>query len=559
MRRGGFTLMDLVQYERTKFALAAILRSSATAFGEAHSEIQDPFRDLFARLAEDRFNLVAIGRFSRGKTSLMNAMLGTERLPTGIVPLTSVITTVTYGSVERAFIVHQGRALPYEIELDALPQYITQQGNPENRRRVALAQIELPAGILRRGFHLVDTPGLGSSVVENSRTTERFLPQADAFLLVTSYDSPLSAEELRVLKDAAPSARRVFIAINKHDLVSDGERTLARRHLETEVQRAFGDAVAQIFSVSARDAIEARRHEDRDLWASSGVQALYEALTGFLLDEKQSRFLLGMCERIHDAIREAPNSTEERERLTALERELAGELLRPAQRADSVERTTADERPGFATCPICSRVERGIFDFLCKFQYDVGARREAQLRLATHGGLCPFHVWAYEAVASPRGTCIGFSLLLEVQARHLREIASAASANSYAADLRKLQSSPGSCEICRVQADLDGAAVEEVAQAHKAEPDRARAQFCGLCLPHLERVVDAVGSDPAAKEILVSESQMLERVSEDMRRYALKLDGVRRDLASAEETSADQRALMLLAGHRNLNGRCNIE
>ncbi|HEV2160709.1 MAG TPA: hypothetical protein VGR52_00520 [Stellaceae bacterium] len=41
--------------------------------------------------------------------------------------------------------------------------------------------------------------------------------------------------------------------------------------------------------------------------------------------------------------------------------------------------------------------------------------------------------------------------------------------------------------------------------------------------------------------------------------YALKLDGVRRDLASAEETSADQRALMLLAGHRNLNGRCDIE
>jgi len=37
--------------------------------------------------AEDRFNLVVVGRLSRGKTSLMNAIMGTDRLPTGMVPL----------------------------------------------------------------------------------------------------------------------------------------------------------------------------------------------------------------------------------------------------------------------------------------------------------------------------------------------------------------------------------------------------------------------------------------------------------------------------------------
>ncbi|HVZ07548.1 hypothetical protein [Rhodopila sp.] len=55
----------------------------------------------------------------------MNAMLHTESLPTGIVPLTSVITTVSYGSTERAYIEREGWGIPEEIRLDALPNYVT--------------------------------------------------------------------------------------------------------------------------------------------------------------------------------------------------------------------------------------------------------------------------------------------------------------------------------------------------------------------------------------------------------------------------------------------------
>ena len=68
------------------------------------------------RLAEDRFNLVVVGRFSRGKSSLMNAILGRYRLPTGVVPLTSVITTVTYGSEERVTLHFRGSGLIEDIQ-----------------------------------------------------------------------------------------------------------------------------------------------------------------------------------------------------------------------------------------------------------------------------------------------------------------------------------------------------------------------------------------------------------------------------------------------------------
>jgi predicted GTPase len=269
--------MDLIQYERTKFELAAILRSAEARLRSVRSNTQSPFTELFARLAEDRFNLIVIGRFSRGKSSLMNALLDTEHLPMGIVPITSVITTASYGSRERAFVEYQGSHLDIELPLDKLPDYITQQpnrGTRENRRAVTVARVELPSELLRRGFHFVDTPGLGSAITANNLTTERFLPQADAFMLVTSFDSPLSEEELNVLRRIAPSASRVFLVVNKHDLASPAERREALAHVHDQARRAFGEPVPRVFSVSAREALGANRKRYKERYAASGVEQL---------------------------------------------------------------------------------------------------------------------------------------------------------------------------------------------------------------------------------------------------------------------------------------------
>ena len=43
------------------------------------------------KLRSQRFNLVVVGEFKRGKTSLINALIGTELLPTAVVPLTAMV------------------------------------------------------------------------------------------------------------------------------------------------------------------------------------------------------------------------------------------------------------------------------------------------------------------------------------------------------------------------------------------------------------------------------------------------------------------------------------
>ena len=325
--------MDLGEYEQSKFAIADILRSAAACAPEQTPALHERIQPLFARLAEDRFNLVVVGRFNRGKTSLMNAILTTDRLPTGIVPLTSVITTVCYGSKERAVLKFRNSIFDKEISIDELPQYITQQGNPGNVQRITTAEIHLPAEILRRGFYFVDTPGLGSVIVENTLTTEAFLPEADAFVFVTSYESPLSEEEVRFLRAASSSGKRTFVVLNKHDTVSAAERELVLRFVREQLNDFYGPTPPPVFSMSSIDGLAAKQSGNQALLVASGIAEFERQLGGFLLNEKGEQFLLRMCDRIREFLQELPKSKDNEAlalQISALRQQLATqELVEP--------------------------------------------------------------------------------------------------------------------------------------------------------------------------------------------------------------------------------------
>jgi small GTP-binding protein len=550
--------MDLREYEQHKFAIADVLRSVSAAIPADRYDLQSRLRELLARLAEDRFNLVVVGRFNRGKTSLMNAILATDRLPTGIVPLTSVITAVAYGSKERVVLRYDDRIMTQEVPLDALPRYITQQGNPGNVQRIKVAEVQLPAEILRRGFYFVDTPGLGSAIVESTRTTEAFLPQADAFILVTSFESPLSDEEFRFFKAASSSARRIFVVVNKHDMVSADERRETLAYVRDQLHAAFGQTIPRIFSVSARDGLAAKQSREAALLTASGIQELEAELLAFLLTEKQTEFLLRVCDRIADLARDLPGATEtiaSAERADALSRRIAQDHQGSVRSPPS-----AFQAPAFpalqqvAPCEICAVVNDALWNFVCKYQYDLGARRDEQRRFAERSGLCSFHTWQFEAVASPRGICAGFPALFDRLAAEFRAAAAAEpQPTGLSAKLHALLPTTQSCVLCRVHAEAETRAVRAIAKRFESDAVKALGSLSALCLPHFAMLADAITDSEVLAKIVARQAAMFERLSEDMERYALKHDAVRRTLASDEEATAAERALSLLAAHRNVD------
>ena len=553
--------MDLKTYEQIKFELAELIRSGQLVVTEAENDpkkrydAERPWRDLLTRLAEDRFTVVVAGRFSRGKSSLMNAVLGMDRLPIGIVPLTSVITYVRYGTSEKVLLDYEGSGLRGQATLNELPDYVTEKGNPGNVKRIQSAEIQLPAEILRRGFFFVDTPGLGFAIFENTKTTERFIPEIDVLILVTSYESPLSEDEIRFLHYAAPSVRALYVVINKQDTVTPEQRAEIIQYVEKTIHGVVGDKAFPPFSVSARDGLAAKQAGDAEKLNGSAIVAFESALVDFLANKRAQMFLSSMCDRTLAEVSTLPDQAQVSltSKLHALRRRVdphgSGGPDEANENRPETGAATAVAFEKVSACEVCKAVSAKTMKFLSRYQYDLSIQTGTQEQHARDGGFCPLHTWHYEQVTSPRGVCTAYPALLNRTAERLRDLASnGAGRDNLSSLLPELH-----CPVCQVRWIAEDQVVASIISRTTESAELGRIAPSALCLPHLQLVLQRTKNESVRKFLLYRQAAFLERIAEDMQRYAIKHDALRRNLASFEEHNAYLQALQILVGHRNVN------
>ena len=530
--------MDLGSYEAWKFELSAILREIVRLTPRPSSGQSEVFRGLFARLAADRFNITLVGRFSRGKTSLMNAILGMDQLPTAVVPLTSVLTEVTYGSEPKAVLHYQNTSLFMDIPLSELATHITERGNPGNYRGVSVAEVQLPAEFLRRGFTFIDTPGIGSSIAANTRTTLSFLPEADAIILVTSHDGPLSRDEADVLKWAGTAGRPVFVVLNKQDVVDVSVREQAMTHVREAAAKLGASGQLRLFSLSARDGLAAKQSGNPALLAMSGLPELEAALVDFLVHDQRRAFLLGMCDRIS----ELPPAVMVADRLTALRARACG-----AAEVGSVALQMEPPLPALLTvCEVCTGIADAVWEHLTRLQLELYGSEPARADLASRGGFCRAHAQQFEAIAAGREAATALGPLLLHQAAQLRRIAAFMPAPVRAAELvDSLLPNGMRCPACAVARQAENSRLQQLVGVVRRDGVMAVHSRSALCVPHLRLLIPAL-SGPEAAALLRRQAALMERLAEDGNRFALKQDAARQGFVSKQEREAAGRAARVL-------------
>jgi len=361
---------SLEAYRHEKLQLADVLLSLLhIAEARRDGERSEQIRGISARLAEDRFQLAVVGQFSRGKSTLMNAILGKDYLPTGALPMTSVITTVVYGSRPRAA-VWRGDALPpIETPLSELVRYVAQASREREELGVTSALIELPAELLRLGFSFVDTPGVGSAIVANTKATQGFLPQSDAVIFVTSFDSPLSETELAFLRSVRDEVKRIFVVLNKRDLVSDAEASEIQAFVFARLKEV-GIEEPDVFALSARDGLAAKLYGDLQGVLDSGLEVLESELTDYLTTEKARDLLLRVGERANKVV--ASLSSEARAAAALGSDGTPGVLL--DEFFDPLMQQLDAER-----CHLVSALERTVLEQAKEFSKEVAPRSAEEL------------------------------------------------------------------------------------------------------------------------------------------------------------------------------------
>nr|WP_275984020.1 dynamin family protein [Paenibacillus hamazuiensis] len=136
-----------------------------------------------------------VGRTSSGKTSLINSLIGEERLRVSAAPTTSIVTEVIGGAntEDQYAIVHNDG----QVEQITQEQFYRQLDEPvstlrrlQHRTRI---QLEVEA-------HILDTPGYDSIYEEHSEVLNNFIPEADYIVFCVMYRSGMLEADKRFLE-----------------------------------------------------------------------------------------------------------------------------------------------------------------------------------------------------------------------------------------------------------------------------------------------------------------------------------------------------------------------
>ncbi|WP_409055941.1 dynamin family protein [Streptomyces sp. SYP-A7185] len=259
-----------------------------------------------------QYHVVVCGEYKRGKSSLLNALIGRPGLfPVDVHVATNTVSTLAYGAEERATAYlaveghDEGELTPVEVPLAELRDYVTEQKNEENVRNVRLVRIELPLEQLRTGLVLVDTPGVGSMNLAHDAATHAFLGQADALIFVGDLVVTFSTDELDFLGRALAKCPTVISVLTRSDQVVDPAPSLqaARQKIAQVTGRAEDELV--VLPVSSPLRASARESGDAELLADSGFveleKELWEGLVTRVGRRRVARCVAGLADALEAA------------------------------------------------------------------------------------------------------------------------------------------------------------------------------------------------------------------------------------------------------------------
>lgn len=283
-------------------------------------------------------SVVVVGEIKRGKSSLVNALIGQPGLlPVDVLTSTSAPIRVTLtaqgeGPAQPRVEVVRGQRRQ-EINPADIGDYVTVDGmaggdlGTDENDLVTAAEITVEHPEMA-GITVVDTPGVGGLDEHAVKAAFNEAHRAGVLLMVCDASTPITRPEMEILDEARKEVGSVVVAVTKTDknvrrwssIVEDNRR-LIREHLGASVP------VIGVSSLRAADALAtADPNKAAEIARRSGITALQAQLRS-LLDDPE---VMGMHAAM-DSISATLNTIR-----VAIEKELRV-VAEPTQSVDELE------------------------------------------------------------------------------------------------------------------------------------------------------------------------------------------------------------------------------
>jgi hypothetical protein len=247
------------------------------------SDLAERLGNVQRRLGTPGIHIVVIGEFKKGKSSLVNALVGAPACPVDDDVATALPTYVRHGEqIAAQLVLDTEPPRRHPVPLDQVRRYVVDAAAPDvepgpggQLPKVAGVEILLPRTMLAGGLVVVDTPGLGGLGSGHAAASLAATSMADAVLFVTDASQELTQTEVETIRRARELCGSVAVVITKIDFHPMWRRI---RDINEGHLKALGGEIP-LMTVSSTLRARAVRTNDSALNAESGFRELVRFVT----------------------------------------------------------------------------------------------------------------------------------------------------------------------------------------------------------------------------------------------------------------------------------------
>ena len=282
------------------------------------------------KIANEHFEVAIVGEFKRGKSTLINALLGQEVLPADVLPATATLNRVTY-SEEPYVMVEYKDGEEEKVDINRLADYVTKLSYESEKKAetVKQATVYYDTAFCKNNVDIIDTPGLNDDE-QMTNVTLSILPEIDAAVFVISSNSPFSQFEKEFLekKMLTSDMGRIIFAVNcfgtfsKEDedrIVETVEKRIGSYVIE-KAKMVMGEnskefalykrkiGTPKVIGVYAKKALMAKESGDAAMLEESNFPTFERVLESMLTQERGAITLQILANKIISSSSELINS-----------------------------------------------------------------------------------------------------------------------------------------------------------------------------------------------------------------------------------------------------------
>lgn len=210
--------------------LVSLVTNTIKTLGEiGMSTLSGRVQNVFNQVARETFTVGFVGEFSRGKSTLINNLLGTNILPVANLPTTALMTRIRYGIKPKMVVLDSHGIKQKELPLvkDSWSGLTAANFNDNEPEGFVTVLIDKP-WLGKYGIELIDTPGAGDLSEKRAKVIGEALLGCESAIITVSAAQPLSLSEKLFIEQRLIANRTPFLAlaITRLDLVPEKERDI---------------------------------------------------------------------------------------------------------------------------------------------------------------------------------------------------------------------------------------------------------------------------------------------------------------------------------------------